>query len=164
MIPSPTNPTRSRPAMPTTSRCLDSKSVARAERAGRLARQLLAVDQVPTPGAGLATVRSRRGVAAALGDQRIAHLGQRLQLADHAVAAGLAAGAARAAPQRVLDRTQRELQLERLDRRVERVRHRDVDGAGAGRVGAGALAAAERLVVGELVVAEREVVHGALAQ
>src|SRR4051812_2968306 len=113
MIPSPTNPTRSRPAMPTTSRCLDSKSVAGAERAGRLARQLLAVDQVPTPGAGLATVRSRRGVAAALGDQRVAHLGQRLQLADHAVAAGLAARAAPAPPEGGLDRPRGGLPAER---------------------------------------------------
>ena len=69
-----------------------------------------------------------------------------------------------AAPQRVLGRPQRELLLERLDRRVERVAHRHVHGRGAGRVGAGALPAGDRLVVGELLVAEREVVHRPLPQ
>ena len=57
--------------------------------------------------------------------------------------------AARAAAQRVVLDAQRELQLERLDRRVERVRHRDVDAARAVGAGARALAAAERLVVRE---------------
>ena len=47
------------------------------------------------------------------------------------------------------DDAQRELQLERLDRRVQRVRHRHVHPAGAVGVVARALAAAERLVVGE---------------
>src|SRR5512133_667344 len=131
MIPRPANATRSRPAMSTTSRCLDSQSVAGAQRAGRLGRELLAVEQVPTPGARLATVGAGRGMAAALRDQRVAHLRQRLELAYHAVPAAPAAGTARAAPQRVLDRAKRELQLERLDGRVERVRHRHVDGARA---------------------------------
>ena len=150
--------------MSATSRCLDSQPVAGMEVARRLRRQLLAVDEVLTPRARLATIGARRRMAAALGDQRVAHLGERLELAHHAVAAARAPRAARAAAQRVLDRAQRELQLERLDRRVERVRHRHVHGARAVRVGARALAAAERLVVGEVVVAEREVVHRALAE
>jgi hypothetical protein len=65
-------------------------------------------------------------VAPALGDEREVHLVHGLELADHAVAAPVASGTARAAPQRVLDGAQRELELERLDRRVERVRHPDV--------------------------------------
>src|SRR6202008_4126323 len=72
--------------------------------------------------------------------------------------------AAGAAAQRVLDGAQGELALEGLDRRVEGVRHGDVDGARPVGVGARALAAAERLVVRERVAAEREVVHRALAE
>ena len=87
-----------------------------------------------------------------------------LELAHDAVAAAMTPGAARPAAQRVLGHAQRELELERLDGRVERVRHRDVDGARPVGVRAGALAAAERLVVGPRVGAEGEVVHGALAQ
>src|SRR5688500_18085226 len=115
MIPRPTKPTFSIPAMSATSRCLDSQPVAGAQYARRLARELLAVDPVPTPSAGLATVGAGRRVSAALGDQRVAHLGQRLELACHAVTAAVAPGAARAAPDGVLHRPQRELQLERLD-------------------------------------------------
>src|SRR5207248_3124637 len=54
-------------------------------------------------------------------------------------------------------------ELERLGRRRERVRHRDVYRRRAVAVGAGALAAADRLVVGEAVVAEGDVVHRPLA-
>ena len=64
-------------------------------------------------------------------------------------------GAAAAAAQRKLAHPQRELGLERLDRGVERVRHRHVDGARPVGVRAGALAAADRLVVGELARSPR---------
>ena len=67
--------------------------------------------------------------------------------------------AAGAEPQPVALDAQRVLQLERLDRRGERVRHRDVDARWPVRVGARALAAADRLVVREALVAERDVVH-----
>src|SRR4051794_34015340 len=107
MMPRPTNATFSSSAKATTSRCLDSQAVAGAQRARGLGRQLLAVEQIPTPGARLATIGAGRGVAAALGDQRVAHLVQGFQLADHAVAAAPAPGAARAAPQRVLHGSQR---------------------------------------------------------
>src|SRR5215211_225829 len=118
MIPSPTNPTRSpRPATPTTSRCLDSQTVPPRERARRLRRQLPAVQQVPTRSARFPALRPRRRMAATLRDQRVAHLRERLELADHAVPAAGGAGAARAAAQGVLDGSQRELELERLDRR-----------------------------------------------
>src|SRR5918994_7296692 len=154
MMPSPTKPTESL-AMPATSRCLDPQPLSGAQLAARLRLQLLAVEEVAAPLARLAAVRARRGVAAALGQQGIAHVGESLDLAHDAVAAAVRPGAARLAPQRVLDDAQRELELERLDRRVERVRHRDVHAARAVGVRAGALAAAERLVVGEGVVAER---------
>ena len=104
-----------------------------------------------------------RGMAPALGDQREGHVRQRFELAHDAVAAAMAPGAPGAAAQRVLEDAQRKLPLERLDRRVERVAHRDVHAARSVGVRAGALAAAERLVVGEARVAEREVVHRALA-
>ncbi len=97
----------------------------------------------------LAACGTARRVAATLGDQRERHLGERFELAHDAVAAAMAPGAARSATQRVLEDAQRELALERLDRRVERVAHRDVHAAGAVGIGARALSAAERLVVGE---------------
>ena len=105
-----------------------------------------------------------RRVPAALGDQRQLHRRERLELAHDPVAAAVRARAARAAPDRVLDDPQRELELQRLDRRVQRVRHRDVHAGRAVGVRARALAAAERLVVREGVGAEREVVHRALAE
>ena len=98
---------------------------------------------------GGAAVGAARCVAAALGDQRVAHLGERLQLAYDAVASAVGARAARAATQPVVEHPQREFALERLDRRVQRVAHRDVHGARAVGVRARALAAADRLVVGE---------------
>src|SRR5215207_381259 len=164
MMPSPTNPTRLIRAMATTSRSLDSQPVARSERARRLGGELPAVQQVPTRLARLSVLRPRWRVPAALRDQRVAHLGERLELPHNAVAAPPGALSARAAPQRVLDRPQRKLDLERLNRRVERVRHRHVHAAGPVGVGTGALATAEGLVVGEVVVAERQVVHRALAE
>ena len=55
--------------------------------------------------------------------------------------------AARAVEQLVALDAQRQLELERLDRRVQRVRHADVDAGGAVSPAGRALAAAERLVV-----------------
>src|SRR5215208_7145584 len=91
MMPSPTKPIFSSSAMSATSRGLDSQPVAGLQRSRCLRRQLVAVDEVPTLRAGLATIRARRGVPAPLRDQRVAHLGERLQLAHHAVAAAPAA-------------------------------------------------------------------------
>ena len=54
-------------------------------------------------------------------------------------------------------------ELERLGRRRERVRHRDMHRRRAVRIRACALAAADRLVVRKAVVAESEVVHRPLA-
>src|SRR5829696_3478307 len=103
MIPSPTKPTVSLAAMAATSRCLDPQPPAGAERAACLRLQFLAVEQVAPRLAGLAAVGARRGVTAALGQQGIAHVGERLEFAHDPVAAVVRAGAARSAPQGVLD-------------------------------------------------------------
>src|SRR4051794_17707022 len=113
MIPSPMNPTASC-AMSATSRCLDPQPLAAAQATRRLRRQLLAVEQVAARPAGLAAVRAGRRVPAALREQGVAHVVERLELAHDAVAAAVAARAARAPAQRVGDHAQRELQLERL--------------------------------------------------
>src|SRR5262249_6359121 len=75
------------------------------------------------------------------------------------VAAAVKARSAGAVAKLVALDAQRELELERLDRRVERVAHPDVD---AGRTGPGtarALAAADRLVVGPVGAPDDHVVH-----
>src|SRR5215212_9631389 len=77
------------PAISATSGRLDAQPVSRLEGARRLCRQLLPVQQVPTRRAVLAALRAGRRVAAALGDQGVAHLGERLQLADDPVAAAV---------------------------------------------------------------------------
>src|SRR5688572_30615183 len=114
MIPSPTKPTDSR-AMPATSRCLDPQPLTGAQAAARLRLQLLAVEQVAAPLARLPARRARRGVAAALGQQGVAHVLQRLDLAHDALAAAVRAASTGVAAQRVADHAQRELELERLD-------------------------------------------------
>src|SRR4051794_33751364 len=113
MMPRPQKATRrSLASISATSRCLYPQPVPGIEAAGRLGRQLVPVQQVPTSRARLAAVSARRRVPAPLCDQREAHRLERLELAGHAVAAALFAGAARAASERVLDRAQRELELE----------------------------------------------------
>src|ERR1700760_4123485 len=115
--------------MPPASRSLDAEALAGLQLAYRLGRELLAVEQVAPGRAVLASVRPGRSVAAAFGDQRVAERGECFELADHAVAAVMLAGSARVAAHRVLDHAHRELELERLDRRVERVAHRHVNAA-----------------------------------
>ena len=71
---------------------------------------------------------------------------------------------ARAPPERILDHPHRKLELERLDRGVERVAHRHVHAARAVRVRARALTAADRLVVDDVFGPERDVVHRPLSE
>src|SRR3954468_9076041 len=97
MIPRPRKAMRSGLSMSTTSGCLDSKSVAGLQLPERLAGYLRPVQEVPTRLAGLAARGLGRAVAPALRDQRVAHRLERLELADHAVAAAVRAAAARAA-------------------------------------------------------------------
>src|SRR5262249_45445373 len=145
MIPMPRKATRS--AVAASSRGLDSEPVTWTQATRGLGREVVAVQGVPPGLAVAAAGGAARTVAAALGDQRVAHVGERFELAHDAVAAAMRAAPARAAADRVLDGPQRELALERLDRRVQRVAHRDVDRARPVGVGTGALPAAERLVV-----------------
>src|SRR5690242_6445254 len=112
MLPSPMNPTAS--AMPATSRRLDPQSLAGAQATGRLARHLVAIDKVAPWLARLAALRTGGRMSAALAYERVMHVGQRLQLAYHAVAAVVLACAARASPQGIRGHPQRELQLQRL--------------------------------------------------
>src|SRR5690242_10012195 len=111
-------------AVSAAARRLDSQPVAGLQRARRLRRQLVAVQQVAAGLSRRAAGGARRRMAAALGDQREAHLVERLELTLDAIPAAELAGAARPAPDRVLDGAQRELQLQRLDRRVQCVAHR----------------------------------------
>src|SRR5919198_92060 len=108
-------------------RCLDRDDVPRREVAGELRAGRLAVDEVPAGRAGRAASLSLRGVRAALADDREAAVLERAQLADDAVSAAVLAVAARAEPEAVALDAQRVLELERLDRRRERVGHSHVD-------------------------------------
>src|ERR1700704_3776641 len=87
---------------------------------------------------------------------------QDTQFAYDAVAATVQAGPAGSRPERVALDAERIRELERLDRCVERVRHCDVEAARPIRVRTSPLTAADRLVVREALVAEDDVVHGAL--
>src|SRR5204862_6937372 len=61
---------------------LDPQPVARPKLPLGLRDDGLAVEQIATGGAAGATLRARRSMAPALGDQRVAHRLHRLQLAD----------------------------------------------------------------------------------
>src|SRR5450755_75781 len=151
-------------AMTTTARSFDPQPLTGRQLAHRLRRQFLVVEQVSPGLAGVPSGGARRAVPTAFGDQRVVKRRERLELADHTVSAVVPPPPAGAAPERVLHRAQWELELERLDRGVERVAHRDVHAARAVRVRARALSAADRLVVGDLVVSQRQVVHRALPE
>src|SRR5690349_3070163 len=102
-------------------------------------------------------------MAAPLRDDREPARLEDLQLADDAGAAPIRARPARAEPQPVTVNANRILELERLDRSRQRVRHRDVHAARTVCVRTRSLAAADRLVVREAIVAERDVVHRSLS-
>ena len=112
-------------------------------------------------------------VERALGQEKVAAVrqdavGPRAGILHHAklphdaVAAAMRPRAAGAETEPVALDVQRILQLERLDRRGERVRHRDVHAARPVGIGTGPLPAADRLVVREALVPERDVVHRSL--
>src|SRR5947209_6386296 len=142
---------------------LDTQPVAGRQPTRRLAGQRPLVEPVGTGRTILAAVGPARRMAPTLGDQREVDRLERLELAHDPVAAALATRATGAAPHGGAYDAQRKGALERLDRRVERVAHRHVDGARAGCIRAGALTAPDRLVVAEPLVAECQVVHRALA-
>ena len=81
-----------------------------------------------------------------------------------AIATAMFARTARAAPDPERFEPHREAPLQHFRIREPRVGHVSLHGVGSVEVRAGARAAADGLVVLMLVVAEREVVHGALAR
>src|SRR5258708_19622621 len=164
MIPSPAKPTRSRrgASVPAAAGGLDPEPVTGSQATDGLAGQRCAVEQIASGRAIRATGSTARTVAASLADQGESHRLQRLDLAHDTVAAAVRTGAAGAAPQLVAHDAQRIGALERFDRGVERVAHRDVDAARPVGVRARALAAAERLVVGKALLAHPQAVHPSL--
>ena len=133
--------------------------------AGGLRGQRLAVQQVSARQRRRRRRRAPRGAWRRRSVIRVnAHRLERLDLAHDPVAArdGARRRRCRAAPTSSRTRTGK-LGLERLDRGVEGVRHRDVDRARPVGVGTGALAAADRLVVGAALAGEGQVVHRPLA-
>src|SRR5436190_7499187 len=139
----------------TPARRLDRDDVTAREVACDLRAHGFAVHRVATERAGRTAMLTLRRLGAALADDRETAVLEHAELTDDAVAPALRAAAAGAEPEPVALDAQRVLELERLHRRRERVRHGDVHAARARGVGAGALPPAERLVVREPVVAER---------
>src|SRR5215471_8807854 len=121
---------------PAAARSLDRDDVTRVEIAGELRAGRLAVHEVGAEGSGRTAALALRSLRTALADDREPAVLQQAQLADDAVAATVLALPARAEPEPIALDPHRVLQLERLDRRRQRVRHRDVDAARAVRCGA----------------------------
>src|SRR5262249_20933126 len=153
---------RSLPAVPTATAGLDRDDVSRPQVDGRLRWKLATVEEVAARRAVLAPVAAARRALAPLAQDREPAVLERAQLADDAVAAAMRAAATATETQRVALDTERVRELQRLDRSRQRVRHRDVHARRPVRIPACALAAADRLVVGEAVVPDRDVVHRAL--
>src|SRR5919204_1105083 len=151
------------PTEPAAAGRLDPDDVAGGEVARHLRGDRVAVERVAPGSPGLAAPLALRPMRPALGDDREPARLEHAELADDAVAAAMLAVAARAEAQAVPLDQQRVLELERLHGCRERVRHRDVDTARTVGVGTGSLPAADRLVVGEPVVSERDVVHRPLS-
>src|SRR5919204_6758397 len=129
-------------------RGLDPDHVAGVELARDLPGKLRTVERVPAGLAGRAPVASMRRVPPPLADDRQTARLEYPQLAHDAVTATVPAGATGAEPERVALDAERVRELERLGRSRECVRHGDVYGRRSVRIGASALAAADRLVVG----------------
>src|SRR5881392_2974838 len=110
-------------------RCLDSDHVPGADVERRLGVNLTPVHEVPAGSAGRAAALTARRVSAPLRDDREPARLEHAQLADDAVAAAPGPRPARPEPQPVALDPERVLELERLDRRRERVGHRDVHAA-----------------------------------
>src|SRR5829696_3421651 len=117
--------------VPTAAGGLDPETIALRELPFGLRGNWFAVDEVAPRCAVLAAFSAARGVPAPLADQREAHRLDRLQLAHDPVPTAVSPAAAASPSHRKLANHQWEIRLERLDRRVQRVRHRDVLGAWA---------------------------------
>src|SRR4051812_48258264 len=95
---------------PATARRLDTQALPGCKLASDLRLELGAVQQVASARAVAAAGGAWWGMAPALGQQRIGHRLERLELAHDAVAATPRARAAAAAPDRVLHDAHRELE------------------------------------------------------
>src|SRR5215207_757928 len=142
---------------------LDPKPVPGTKLTFALRRYRVPVEEVEAGRPRSAALSPAWTMAAALRDQRVAHRRGRLELSNDALAAAVRPGTAGSASHGQLPDQDGIVALERLDRRVQRVRHRDVLGARAVIVGACPLSAADRLVVGPVGAGERHVVHRSLA-
>src|ERR671918_1471905 len=140
-------------------RSLDRHRLPGGEGARGLGGKRLPVQEVPSGGPRLPAPGAPGAARPPLAHDRDPAGLESRDLADDAVPAVAPAAAAGAEPERVALDAQRVGELERFHRRVEGVRHGHVHPRGAVRVGAGALPAADRLVVGEARGPEREVVH-----
>src|SRR5215213_8351933 len=132
---------------------LDPEHVARDQVTRHLRGELRVVEEVAPSGSRSTAALALGRVPPPLADDRGAARLENADLADDAVAAAARPLSARPEPEPVALDAQRIRELESLHGRVERVRHGHVDGGGAVRAGTGALAAADRLVVGEALVA-----------
>src|SRR4051794_11692176 len=104
-------------------RRLDRHHVAGGHVARDLRGQRLAVEEIRTASSGRATALALRRVRASLADDRESAVLEHSQRANDAVAAGVATLAARAAAKPIALDEQRVLELERLHRRREGIRH-----------------------------------------
>src|SRR6266516_5130328 len=134
---------------PAAARRLDRDDVAGGEVERDLGRHGLAVEEVASWRARRAAPLAPRCVCTTLADDRETAVFEHAQLAYDALTAAMPAGAAGAPSQPIALDPQRVLQLERLDRSRERVRHRDVHAARPVGIRARALSPADRLVLRE---------------
>src|SRR5918995_3560677 len=152
-----------RGAVSAPARGLDPKPVPGTKLTFALRRYRVPVEEVEAGRPRSAALSPAWTMAAALRDQRVAHRRGRLELSNDALAAAVRPGTAASTSHGQLPDQDGKVALECLDRRVQRVRHRDVLGARAVTVGACPLSAADRLVVGPVGAGERHVVHRSLA-
>src|SRR5207247_1318541 len=117
------------PTAPAAAGSLDGDDVAAPQLSRHLPGQGLAVQEVSPGRTARSAALARRPVPSPLADDRDATVFEDPELADDAVAAAVPPCTARAESQPVALDAKRVLELERLHRRRQRVRHRDVHAA-----------------------------------
>ena len=173
MIPRPRKPIRSLAGLPGCRAAIaessptgrfDAQPLARAQRAGRLAGQRAPVEQVAPGRAGLAAgcARAARGGGARRSARRSSRGAPRSSRTTPSPPRWRPAPPEPRRSAYSITRSGNSRSSASIGR-VQRVAHRHVHAARPVGVRARALAAAERLVVGEALVAERQVVHRPLA-
>ena len=149
-------------AEPPAAGSLDPDDVAGGQVTCHLGGQLLAVQEIAPGSARQAALGSLRAMGPPLRDHREAAGLEDAELPDDPVAAAVSPRSAGLHAKLVALHAQWVGELQRLGRRRQRVRHGHVHARGAIRLCAGALAAADRLVVRKAIVPEGDVVHRAL--